>query len=140
MTDPHPQRCIHYDACWFVHQHSRCPDDEPTEYEKSLPDCRFDTRTHTPAAPATEPKPLRYSGVTVFTPPELSRHDAATRKAEREQVLDELLVGFKSNKNIICWLKGPTCAFPEITCRNCIIQHLESLRGGATQQGGDRRE
>ena len=54
MTDPHPQRCIHYDACWFVHQHSRCPDDEPTEYEKSLPDCRFDTRTHTPAAPVTD--------------------------------------------------------------------------------------
>jgi hypothetical protein len=76
--------------------------------------------THTPAAPATEPKPLRYSGVTVFTPPELSRHDAAIRKAEREQVLDDIITfrkrESKEYKIHDMWVHES--------------EYLESLRGG----------
>ena len=62
------------------------------------------------------------------------QHDAQVAKAAREQVLDELISGFESNKNIVCWLKRDACAFPQLSCRNCIVQHFKSLRA---QQVGE---
>ena len=120
---PHPQRCIHYDACWFVHQHSRCPDDEPTEYEKSLPDCRFDTRPHTPAAPAER----LCDDCNIIELEEKLTNLEHQIKDEREQVLTAIDDCATTDGE---WIRFDGTDFLYLNY-TVLSKKIESLRGGA---------
>jgi len=95
--------------------------------------CEYDTRPHTPAAPAKDKDwATLYPEVKEMCGACLKREIAKARKAEREQVLDE----FKwmkpqcfGNHDACCDTK---CAW--VVRKRCV----QSLRGSA-EQGGERR-
>jgi hypothetical protein len=131
-------------------------------YENMGMDCRIEESlcqpdTHTPAEPATD-KFCDYQDTCARTTSsdctycdeaysnKWKEHNATIRKAEREQVLDK--------KNIAIIRKGclhpywETCGglnccqhFVEKTgdCLFDVDAFIESLRGGATEEGGERR-
>jgi hypothetical protein len=113
--------------CCFVDPVDTCPC-KPSHYKESRP--------HTPAPEAIRPKNDcfgKYQGVgddKCFKCNDWGYCADVTEAARTAtlKVLDELITGFEDNKNILCWLKGDACAFPQLSCRNCMIQHLKSLR------------
>jgi hypothetical protein len=60
------------------------------------------------------------------------KHDASIARtatlAENKRVLEDTIVGLKSNLHFVCWHKGEACPYIHLSCRDCMIQHLESLR------------
>ena len=149
-SQPHPQRCCHYDVCYVVQTSGKCA------YERFGDCASYSTNPHTPAAPATEMRGFvmidRQWDFVLW----LKEHDAATSKAEREQVLDEMVkltmmietnesetwerVGRPKNDGYINGShSGYGHALRDIRQWIDQIKQAESLRGGATQQGGERR-
>ena len=78
-------------------------------------------RTHTPAAQAAE--------YTIEQIAEIDNRIRKERKAEREQVLDELILMIKRKEGCgYIFMDGPR-----------FFTMIESLRGGATDEVGERR-
>ena len=131
MTQPHPQpqRCIHECVCHSYLDY-QSDDLDPCLAKK----CEHDTRTHTPAAPATEPEiktcpvnPLAFAdGCTGCTSQEsfictifMQMLLQKRIKAEREKVLE--------------WAKKhnwPTTGGHRVIGFDKLKEFLESLRGG----------
>lgn len=59
--------------------------------------------------------------------------------AENKRVLEDTIVGLKSNLYFVCWHKGEACPYIHLSCRDCMIQHLESLRTQSTTAGDEQR-
>lgn len=119
MTEPHPQpeRCIHECVCHSYLDY-QSDDLDPCLAKK----CEHDTRTHTPAAPATE-----------YTIEQIAEIDNRIRKeckAERDQVLDAAIAILKDG---IVWMPEftvPRMKEGKIDALEWAIEKLESLRGG----------